>query len=178
MPLDRQPTLSGPTLRLRPLRADDHDALAAVAADPLLWEQHPEPDRDSAEKFDRFFADCLASGGTLLIATADGEVIGSSRYDDYDEADGGRVEIGWTFLARSHWGGPTNRELKQLMLDHAFGSVQTVVFRVGVDNRRSRRAVEKLGAMFVDTIDTPLGPHAVYELSRERWTRCLSGSSR
>jgi RimJ/RimL family protein N-acetyltransferase len=168
--LDRQPTLSGPTLRLRPLRKSDHDALAAAAADPLIWEQHPDHERGSPEGFDRFFTDGLASGGTLLIATADGEVIGSSRYDGYDEARGGRVEIGWTFLVRAHWGGPTNRELKQLMLDHAFASVATVVFRVGVDNRRSRRAVEKLGAVLVDTMDTPLGPHAVYELARDAWT--------
>ena len=164
--LDRQPTLAGPTLRLRPLRATDHDALFAAAADPLIWEQHPDRERGSAEGFDRYFADGLASGGALLISTADGEVIGSSRYDRYDPADGGRVEIGWTFLVRSHWGGATNGELKRLMLDHAFGSVATVVFRVGVDNRRSRRAVEKLGAVLADEVETPLGPHVVYELTR------------
>lgn len=169
MAFDRQPTLAGPTLRLRPLRASDHDALAAAAADPRIWEQHPDHDRGTEAGFDRFFADCLASGGTLLVTTADGKVIGSSRYDAYDAAGGGRVEVGWTFLVRAHWGGPTNAELKRLMLDHAFGSVGTVTFRVGVDNRRSRRAVEKLGAALVGTVDAPLGPHAVYELAREAW---------
>jgi RimJ/RimL family protein N-acetyltransferase len=167
--LDRQPTLAGPTLRLRPLVAGDHDALAAAASDPLIWEQHPDHARGDTEGFEPFFADSLASGGALIVRTADGEVIGSSRYAGYDAADGGRVEVGWTFLVRAHWGGATNRELKQLMLDHAFASVQTVVFRVGVDNRRSRRAVEKLGAVLAGTVDTELGPHVVYELKRDAW---------
>ena len=127
--MDRQPTLVGPTLRLRPLLSSDHDALAAAASDPLIWEQHPDRERGSAAGFDRFFADSLASGGALVVCAADGAVIGSSRYADDDPADGGRVEIGWTFLVRAHWGGATNRELKRLMLDHAFASVQTVVFR-------------------------------------------------
>lgn len=169
--LDRQPTLPGPTLRLRPLRACDHDALAAAASDPLIWEQHPDRERGTPDGFARFFADSVASGGALVVCTADGAVIGSSRFDRYDPADGGRVEIGWTFLVRAHWGGATNRELKQLMLDHAFASVATVVFRVGVANRRSRRAVEKLGAVLVDTEQTDLGPYAVYELKRDAWRR-------
>jgi hypothetical protein len=41
------------------------------------------------------------------------------------------VEIGWTFPVRSHWGGATNREVKRLMLDHAFTFVETVIFWVG-----------------------------------------------
>lgn len=165
MELDRQPTLEGPTLRVRPMRPNDLDALYAVAADPLLWEQHPSRDRHRREVFERLFAEGLASGGALVVATHDGEVIGSSRYDHLDP-EGGRVEIGWTFLARSHWGGATNGELKRLMLDHAFGAVDVVVFRVGLENRRSRRAVEKLGAVLVGTEPTELGEHAVYELPR------------
>jgi RimJ/RimL family protein N-acetyltransferase len=162
--LDRQPTLEGPTLRVRPMRPDDLEPLHAVAADPLIWEQHPDPNRWRRDVFARFFADGLASGGALVVETRDGEAIGSSRYDRLDP-EGASVEIGWTFLARSHWGGETNRELKRLMLDHAFAALDVVVFRVGVSNRRSRRAVEKLGAVLVDTEpDAGLGEHAVYEL--------------
>jgi RimJ/RimL family protein N-acetyltransferase len=169
VPLDRQPTLSGPTLQVRPLRAADHDALFAVARDARLWAQHPAHDRWKPDVFAALFAESLASGGALLVTTDDGEVIGSSRYDRLDPA-GRSVEIGWTFIARSHWGGATNRELKELMLAHAFAEVDTVVFRVGVDNRRSRRAVEKLGARLVGTEPDPRGfDHAVYELAREDW---------
>jgi len=43
--MNRQPTLRGELLELRPLRAADFEPLFAVAADPLVWEQHPEHDR-------------------------------------------------------------------------------------------------------------------------------------
>jgi N-acetyltransferase len=75
-----------------------------------------------------------------------GEAVGLSRYHDYDE-ERSEVEIGWTFLVRSHWGGTYNGELKSLMLAHAFRFARTVVFLVGPENVRSQRAVEKIGAL-------------------------------
>jgi N-acetyltransferase len=81
-----------------------------------------------------------------VIDRRDGRVIGQSRYHGYDP-ERSEVEIGWTFLARSHWGGEYNGELKRLMLDHAFRSVSRVVFLIHPDNVRSQRAVEKLGAV-------------------------------
>ena len=147
MPFEFQPVLKGTLLELRPLRADDYDDLYAVAADPLIWEQHPERHRHEAATFQRFFQDGLASGGALIATDArTGRIIGSSRFDRYD-ADRRRIEIGWTFLARSHWGGTVNGELKSLMLGHALRFVETVVFLVGPGNVRSQRAVEKLGAV-------------------------------
>ena len=147
MPFDLQPTLHGPYVTLRPLHASDFSALYAVAADPLIWEQHPEPDRYTESKFTVYFREGLASGGALLaIDAATGQVIGSSRYHGYDGAER-EIEIGWTFLARSHWGGRYNGAMKQLMLRHAFNDVDTVVFLIGQENRRSQRAVEKIGAV-------------------------------
>lgn len=150
---DPQPVLQGESIRVRPLRPDDFTALYAVASDPRIWEQHPVRDRHRFEQFREFFEDALRSGGALAVEST-GELIGSSRFDGFDQLTGdggfdqvtGDVEIGWTFLARSHWGGQTNRELKSLMLDHAFQYVERVVFRVGPENRRSQRALEKLGA--------------------------------
>ena len=145
--LDRQPVLEGEHVTLRPLRRDDWDALFAVASDPLIWEQHPAHDRWQESVFRAFFADAIANQGALLaIDAATGAVIGSSRYQGLEEADGGSVEIGWTFLARSHWGGHTNHEMKRLMLAHALGSVAQVRFLVGETNTRSRRALERIGA--------------------------------
>lgn len=147
-PADWQPVLTGDTLLLRPLRTDDFDALFAVAADPLIWEQHPEPTRWQREVFTRFFNAGMASGGAfVIIEQATGRIIGSSRYYDW-QPDTREVAIGFTFLARSHWGGDTNRELKRLMLDHAFRYARTAWFHVGPDNRRSRRAMEKIGGTF------------------------------
>jgi N-acetyltransferase len=131
----------------RPLRADDLDELYRAAADPLLWEQHPEPDRWRREAFRAYFDDQLASGGALAIVDrATGALIGATRYDNLDPGQS-EVEIGWTFLARPYWGGAYNADLKRVMLEHAFQAVDTVVLLVGEENLRSRRAVEKLGAV-------------------------------
>lgn len=147
MPFDLQPILDGELVRLRPLRPGDWAALYAVAADSLIWEQHPCSDRYQEDVFRKFFEEALASGGAFVIMDAtDGAIIGSSRYYGYDEAKS-EVEIGWTFLARKYWGGACNGELKQLMLGHALGSVERVVFIVGPGNRRSQRALEKIGAV-------------------------------
>jgi N-acetyltransferase len=141
-----QPVLHGDLVELRPLRADDYDALYAVASDPLIWEQHPNNDRHQAAVFREFFREALASGGALVVSEAGtGRLIGSSRFHAYDPG-AGEVEIGWTFLARSHWGGRYNAEMKRLMLDHAFRFVRSVVFVIGPQNMRSQRAVEKIGA--------------------------------
>lgn len=144
---DRQPVLTGDRVALRPMTAADRDALYAVASDPLIWEVHPAHDRWQRPVFDAFFDAGLASGGALVILDrASGTVIGASRYDHYrSEAD--EIEIGWTFLARAYWGGGYNGEVKRLMLAHIHRFVGTVVFQVGEDNIRSRRALEKIGAV-------------------------------
>lgn len=82
----------------------------------------------------------------IAIDSKDGQVIGSSRFHGYDK-EKSEIEIGWTFLARSHWGGIYNREMKQLMLAHAFKFVNRVVFLVGPQNVRSQRAMEKIGGV-------------------------------
>ncbi|PKB14568.1 RimJ/RimL family protein N-acetyltransferase [Novosphingobium kunmingense] len=171
--MDRQPVLEGERLVLRPLRGEDWDALYAVARDPEIWAIHPQPNRWQEPVFRQFVADALAGGGALVaIDKADGSVVGSSQYKDHDPTDGGSVEIGWTFLARSHWGGAFNRELKRLMLSHALGSVSRVDFRVGEANLRSCRAMEKIGGRLTGQtamVDTPTGPmrHVYYEITRE-----------
>jgi RimJ/RimL family protein N-acetyltransferase len=143
--IDLQPTLRGELIELRPLRSADFDELYAVAADPLIWEQHPASDRHEERVFREFFREALASRGALVVLDArDGRIIGSSRYHAWDAARK-EVEIGWTFLARRYWGGLYNGELKRLMLGHAFGFVERVVFLVGPRNIRSQRAVEKIG---------------------------------
>lgn len=152
--LDRQPWLEGETLRLRPLRADDWDALFAIASDPLIWEQHPAHDRWQEPVFRAFFEDALAHGGALVVIDkASDTIIGSSRYQGLETADGGSVEIGWTFLARNHWGGRSNREMKRLMVAHALNSVAECRFAVGEENWRSRKAMEKIGARLSERED-------------------------
>lgn len=147
MSFQLQPHLKGRLLELRPLAVEDFDSLYAVAADPLIWEQHPCRDRYQIEVFKDFFRGALASGGAFAVLDVrDSRIIGSSRYHGYDEQKS-EIEIGWTFLARSYWGGFYNREMKQLMLRHAFQFVNSVVFLVGPQNFRSQRAMEKIGGV-------------------------------
>lgn len=145
--MNRQPVLENERLLVRPLGPDDWDGLFTIASDPAIWEQHPMHDRWREDVFREFFDDALAKGGALAIVdkTSD-QIIGSSRFQDYDEEDGGSVEIGWTFLARKHWGKGINAQVKQLMLSHAFETVERVDFRVGETNYRSQIALEKIGA--------------------------------
>jgi N-acetyltransferase len=156
MPFELQPNLRGELLRIRALRADDFDELFKVASDPLIWQQHPD-NRHELDVFRKFFDDALESGGALaVIDLKDERIIGSSRYHRYD-LERSEIEIGWTFLARSHWGGLYNGELKRLMLDHAFKFVENVIFRVNSNNLRSQRALEKIGALRVGTQTDPNG---------------------
>jgi N-acetyltransferase len=151
MPFELQPILKGELLELRPLRPEDFQELFAVASDPLIWEQHPIKDRYTAEVFKEFFREALESGGALIVIDSSvGRVIGSSRFNGFDE-EKGEIEIGWTFLARTHWGGIFNREMKRLMLRHAFRFVNRVIFLVGPRNLRSQRAMEKIGGIRAGT---------------------------
>ena len=167
--MDLQPVLEGPRLRLRPLLAADFDELYAAASDPLIWELHPASDRWKLPVFKEFFAAALASGGAFAVVNRfTGAIVGTSRYYGLDEKESS-VAIGFTFLARKLWGGDFNRELKTLMLDHAFKSVRAVKFHVGEHNLRSRRAMEKIGARMVGRLDRlkPDGspdPTVVFEL--------------
>ncbi|MHA7821091.1 MAG: GNAT family N-acetyltransferase [Erythrobacter sp.] len=152
--LDRQPTLEGETLYLRPLKEGDWEALFAVASDPLIWEHHPAHNRWREEVFRTFFDDALAQEGALaVIDKASGRIIGSSRFQGLEQEAGGSIEIGWTFLARSHWGGAANLEMKRLMVAHALGHVAECRFAVGEDNWRSRKAMEKIGGRLTDRTD-------------------------
>ena len=153
MEFDLQPKLTGELLELRPLRPDDFHALFAAASDPLIWEQHPERDRYKREVFQKYFDGAIESRGAFaIIERKSGRIIGSSRYYHLNLAER-EIEIGWTFLERTFWGGRYNRELKTLMLDHAFRFVDRVVFVVGENNLRSQKALEKIGARFLRKSD-------------------------
>ena len=167
MEFDLQPTLKGNLIELRPLAPDDFDALFAAASDPLIWEQHPENDRYTREVFQRYFDGAIDSKGAFaIIERKSGRIIGSSRYCNLNPSES-EVEIGWTFLETQFWGGMYNRELKSLMLSHAFQFINRVVFVVGETNLRSQKALLKIGARFLEktqrlTRDGAMTPNFVF----------------
>ena len=176
---DLQPTLRGATLDLRPLLPEDFPALHAAASDPQIWALHPEPTRWQREVFSRYFDSGLACGGALVaVERASGAVVGSSRYYHW-KPEPGEITVGYTFLVRRLWGGAANREMKALMLGHAFGFARAIWFDVGAANLRSRRAMEKLGATLARETPgdaaTGAAAHVHYRIDRQAW---LEGAGR
>jgi N-acetyltransferase len=170
---DFQPTLTGPTVIVRPVSADDWTALFAAGSDPEIWKVHPIPDRYTERAFREYFDGALASRmGFVFVDRSTGQLIGSSRYYGYD-AKRSEVEIGWTFITRSHWGGKTNREVKRLMLDHAFTFLDTVIFWVGEKNWRSQGAMTKIGGVKRSGLFTRelsgATPYVIFEIGKSAY---------
>ena len=150
---DLQPYLFDDLIEMLPLKENDFDELFKAAADPLLWEQHPNKDRYKKEVFRNFFKGAMESGGAFIVKDKKTmKVIGSSRFYDYNKEENS-VSVGYTFISRDCWGKSFNPKMKKLMLDHAFEFVDKVYFHIGKDNIRSQKAIIKTGAVKVDEID-------------------------
>lgn len=98
---------------------------------------------------------------------------GSSYYTPPDHCDS--IAIGFTFLVREHWGGRSNRELKCLMVEHAFKRYDRVFFHIAPTNIRSQKATMKLGAEHLYDAELNLSNAAklwkCYALTRCQWQR-------
>ncbi len=177
MHFDLQPThLKNEFVTLTPLSQDDLERLYKVASDPLIWEQHPNRNRYQRDAFETYFKGAMESGGAFLVFdTKTGEPIGSSRYTGHNIEEN-NIEIGYTFLAKDHWGSTYNHALKKLMLDHAFTFVDNVIFHIGAGNIRSQKAIERLGAEKInETMMKYYGEQKVlnftYRIKKEDWEK-------
>lgn len=146
MDFNTQPFLENNLIKLVPLKQEDFEELFLVASDPLIWEQHPNKNRYKKEVFKVFFEGAIKSGGAFKILDAKtNQLIGSTRF--YELVNQPKsIAIGYTFYARSHWGGKYNPACKKLMLDYAFQYVDSVIFHIGANNIRSQKSIERLGA--------------------------------
>ena len=170
---DAQPVLIGETLDLRPLQAEDAEDLYTAARDPQIWAGHPIKTRHERAVFLPYFAFLLGKGSTLAVRDrANGAIIGCSSY--YTAPDRpGTGSIGFTFLATAYWGGATNFEMKQLMIEHVLKTLDAVWFHIDPVNVRSQKATAKLGAVFEYDATLNLGgtpaPFKTYCLTRAAW---------
>lgn len=141
-----QPILENGQVILYPLQENDFEALYAVAADPKIWEQHPNKDRWKREVFKTFFEGALQSKGAFkIVDKATGNVIGSTRIYDYNEQENS-LFIGYTFYAVQYWGRGINHSVKAMMLEYLFQFVSKVYFHIGASNIRSQIAIGRIGA--------------------------------
>ena len=167
-----QPTLRSELLRLEPLKPEDFEALYQVAADPQIWEQHPNNDRYKVEVFRLYFDSAIASKGAFLIIEQNtNRIIGCTRYYHY-EPQKRSVAIGYTFLAKAYWGGQYNKIAKQLLLDHIFSYVDKVYFFIGSQNIRSQKGTMRIGAKKLEPNDPDYVFQAdshTYLISKNQW---------
>ncbi len=158
-------TLEGQNLIIRELRHDDFDEMFAVSSDKKIWEQTPYSNRYELAIFTQWFNDAIDGQALAITNKHNGQIIGSSRYYETD-FEKGEISIGYTFLIREHWGGITNRELKELMFGHAWEYFDTVWLHIAEDNIRSRKAAEKIGAKLNHTGIKNGLPYCWYILSK------------
>ncbi len=145
-------TLEGKGVRLEPLTPEHKDALITAASDGRLWELWftaiPMPD-----KTEKYIADALAGqkDGNMLPwivrELTSGKIIGSTRYHDIVPAID-RVEIGYTWYAKSYQKTHVNTACKLLLLSHAFETLGCKVVGLRTDNFNfaSQKAIVALGA--------------------------------
>lgn len=170
MNIDLQPILKDELITLRPVRESDFDELYRAASDPLIWEQHPSRGRFLKENFTPYFREAVEwKSGFVVIDNKTGRLIGNTRYYDLDLSERS-VAIGYTFLAKEYWGGLFNKSMKSLLINHCFqNGIESVLFHIGVGNKRSQKALEKLGGERIRSIEREGQPYFEYEITCEKW---------
>jgi N-acetyltransferase len=170
--MNLQPILENELIILRPLKESDFDSLYEIAKDPLVWKQHPCYNRHRKDIYSEFFKDSLKSRGALIIIDkSNDKIIGSSRFKPVKNVENA-IEIGWSFLSRKYWGGKFNKSVKRLMIDHAFESVEDIIFYIGKDNIRSQKAVKKIGGIRITELEHQ---HLVKD-NKDEWTYRINKS--
>ena len=180
-------TLTGNLVDLRPLTADDHDGLVAAASDGELWKlgytsvPRPVEMRAVIAGFRRQYD----AGETMPFTVRrrdTGQVVGLTTFCHVD-ADNRRVEIGYTWFARSAQRTGVNTESKLLLLGHAFERLDCIAVELRTHwlNHPSRRAIERLGAKQDGVLrshqimrDGTVRDTVVYSIIRSEWPAVAS----
>jgi len=146
--MDIKNNLENKNFILKLLNNKDFDLLYNIGKNKKIWEQHPENDRWKREKFKIFFNNGIKNifGLYGIYDKSKNTIIGTTRYYSYSKKNKS-IKIGFTFLTPEYWGTDTNLQIKTLMLGYAFNYVENIYFDIGKNNIRSRKAIEKIGAI-------------------------------
>jgi RimJ/RimL family protein N-acetyltransferase len=150
--IEKYLTLRGHRVRLEPLSLENLAAVASAGNDPALWEfTFADNPFTNAADTQRWLHEATAPANvTFAVVDATTEtVVGSTRYHGIDPVYR-KLEIGWTFISRSHWRTFVNTDMKYLMLAYAFDEWNALRVQLKGDatNMRSRNAMERIGATF------------------------------
>jgi N-acetyltransferase len=140
---------------IEPLATVHQAGLSEAARDGDLFGWMPEDlgaSRERLRSWLEWSLEATRNGRDMpftIFAAESGKAVGSTRFQEI-RLEHLRVEMGWTWLARSVWGTGVNVETKLLLLTHAFEVVgcRRVEFKTDARNERSRGALEALGAKF------------------------------
>lgn len=149
---EKPTTLESKHLRLLPLSLEFKEGLLNAAEDGELWKLW-YTSVPSAESIDQYIATALqqqqdkASLPFVIVNKTTDSIIGSTRYCNIDSSNR-RLEIGYTWYAKSFQRTGVNTECKHLLLQHAFEVYQVIAveFKTHWFNYRSRNAIQRLGA--------------------------------
>jgi RimJ/RimL family protein N-acetyltransferase len=172
-------TLEFNGVRLEPLAASHADGLRAAAQDGHIWTLRVTwvPD---AHQVDEYIATALATPNRVAFAVVDaasGAVIGTTSYHDI-AAEIDRVEIGYTWYAKSRQRSGVNTSCKLMLLSHAFNTLGCAVVGLRTDNLNyaSQAAIERLGARKDGVIrhhgarrDGSVRDTVIYSILRSEW---------
>lgn len=144
--------LESKSVKLLPLSRDHADDLVAAASDGELWNlwYTSVPNQDTIDTYIQQALEQQQRGESLpfvVVDSASGKIIGSTRFCHADSLNK-RVEIGYTWYAKSYQRSPVNTECKLLLLTHAFETLNAIAveLRTHWHNQASRNAIARLGA--------------------------------
>lgn len=173
------PTLSSNGIILKPLMLTHANDLAQACQDGELWKINetsvPEPDKvidyintaDSMPDRQAF----------VVIDESNGKAIGTTSFHDILPTSK-RLEIGYTWYAKSYWRTHVNTTCKLMLLTYIFETLeyQTVGWRTDIGNYRSQQAIKRLGAKRDGVIrgnrvrrDGVISDTVMYSLIKSEW---------
>ncbi|GIU29121.1 GNAT family N-acetyltransferase [Shewanella schlegeliana] len=148
----KETSLEGEHIVLEPLTLEHQAALSIAVADGNLWElwYTSVPHPDDMKAYIEAALEAESRGEALAFAVRDrysGEIVGSTRICNWQQQHR-RLEIGYTWYAKSAQRSAVNTEAKLLLLSYAFETldVMAVEFRTHVQNQIARQAICRLGA--------------------------------
>lgn len=146
--IDSQLTLENDQILLRPISEQDIPSLKLLCSDPKMWYWFTF-DLSTDGGFSNWVQPAISGQRHqfVVIEKSTGNICGSTAFGSYSPRDE-RIEIGWTWLGKEFQGTGINQQMKKLMLEYCFESLnlKRVEIKTDVLNLPARYALLKLGA--------------------------------